>query len=69
MKTRTKLIHEGEYVVAVDVQVDEPAPGWEPSMSLNDAIRLDDTRAALRAGDLKKAAAFGRLLHLTPLTA
>lgn len=69
MKTKTKLIREGEYVVAVPIQMIEPAPGWEPCISLADALKLDDTRAALKAGDLKTAGKFGQLYHLVPLTA
>ncbi len=69
MKTRTTLIHEGDYAVALSVEVVEPAPGWEPCIPLADALKLDETRAALKAGDLQTAAQHGQVYHLVPLTA
>ncbi len=69
MKRRTKLIQEGEFVVAVSVELVEPAPGWGSCLSLHDAEKLDETRAALRAGDLKRAGQHGQLYRLTPLSA
>lgn len=69
MKQRTKLIHEGEFAVEVPVEIIEPAPGWEPCIPLSDALKLDQTRAALRSGDLREAGKYGKVYHLTPLSA
>jgi hypothetical protein len=66
-KTHTKLVHEGEYVAAVDVELIETTSGWSPYLSLDDAYRLDDVRAALRRGDLKTATQLARVFVLTPV--
>ncbi len=66
-KHRTKLIHEGKYVAEVDVELIETDDEWSPYLSLEGAGKLDDVREALRGGDLKKAARYGRVYTLTPL--
>lgn len=66
-RRRTKLVHEGEYVAAVEVEWIESETGWSPYLSLEDAQKLDAVREALKAGDLKKAGQFGRIYHLTPV--
>jgi len=69
MKTRhhTKLIHEGDYVAEVDVELIETDNGWSPYLSLDDAYRLDDVRDALRRGDIKAAASSAKVFTLTPI--
>ena len=64
---RTKLVHEGNYVAEVDVQLLDEPEGWSPHLSLEDAYRLDNVRQALRAGDLKAAAKQARVFSLTPV--
>jgi hypothetical protein len=66
-KRHTKLVHEGQYVAAVDVELIETDEGWSPYLSLEDAHKLDDVRAALRRGDLKSAARLSRVFSLTPV--
>ncbi len=63
----TKLIREGDYVVEVEVQLSDAPEGWGPYLSLADAQRLDEVRAALRRGDLTVAARVGRVFRLTPV--
>ena len=66
-RKRTKLVHEGDYVAEVDVELlDEPG-GWSPYLSLEDAYRLDEVREALRRGDVKAAAIRSRVFSLTPV--
>ena len=69
MKTRqyTKLVHEGEYVAEVDVELIEADTGWSPYLSLDDAFRLDDVREALRRRDIRSASRQARLFTLTPV--
>ena len=67
-KERTKLVHEGNYVAEVDVELLEEPEGWSPYLSLEDAYRLDDVREALRRGDIKTAAKYSRVFSLTPIT-
>ena len=69
MTTRhhTKLVHEGDYVAEVDVELIDSDTGWSPYLSLDDAYRIDDVRDALRRGDLKAAKGLARIFALTPV--
>jgi len=69
MTTRhhTKLVHEGDYVAEVDVELIDSDTGWSPCLSLDDAYKLDDVRDALRRGDVKAASRLARVFTLTPV--
>ena len=69
MSTRryTKLVHEGDYVAEVDVDLLYSEEGWSPYLSLDDAYKLDDVREALRQGDMKSAARLARVYTFTPV--
>jgi len=62
-----KLVHEGQYVAEVEVELIDADEGWSPYLSLQDAYKLDDVRAALRRGDLESAMRLSRVYSLTPL--
>jgi len=70
MKTRkhTKLIHEGNYVAQIDVELIYSDVGWSPYLSIEDAYKLDDIRDALRHGDIEAAAGMARIFTLTPVS-
>jgi hypothetical protein len=65
----TKLIHEGDYVAKVDVELIDTDEGWSPYLLLDDAKKLDDVRDALRRGDLKTATRLARVYILKPVAA
>jgi len=69
MSTRhyTKMVHEGEFVAEVDVELIYTDEGWSPYLSLEDASMLDDVREALRHGDVRSAAKLARVYTLTPV--
>lgn len=69
MNTRhcNKLVHEGEFVAEVPVELILSDEGWSPYLSMEDAYKLDDVRAALRSGDVKAASKLGRVYTLTPI--
>ncbi len=69
MTTRhtTKLVHEGDYVAEVDVELTDSDTGWSPYLSLEDVYRLDDVREALRCGDIKRANNLARVFELKPV--
>jgi hypothetical protein len=71
MTTRksTKLVHEGQYVAEVDVELIISDEGWSPFLSLDDAYKLDDVRQALRDGELRTASKLGRVFKLVPVPA
>jgi hypothetical protein len=69
MKKRhhVKLVHEGNYVAEVDIQLIETGEGWSPYLSLEDAGKLDDVREALRREDVKSASKVAKVYRLTPV--
>ena len=69
MKRRKKIryVHEGRYVAEVEVELLEDDTGWPPYLSVADACKLDDVRDAIRQGDLKAAAKYGRIYELRPV--
>ena len=69
MTTRhsTKLVHEGQYIAEVDVDLIQTDADWSPYLSLDDAYKLDDVREALRRGDIKAANRLARVFRLTPV--
>jgi hypothetical protein len=66
-RQKIKYVHEGQYVAEVSVELVEPEAGWSPTISLEDAYKLDDVKEALKAGDLKAAAQYGRVYELRPV--
>ena len=67
-RVKTKYIHEGKYVAAVEVSLIEDETQWSPYLSIEDAYKLDDVRDALRQGDLEAAARYGRIYEMRPVT-
>jgi hypothetical protein len=67
MTTRkhTKLVHEGNYVAEVDIEIIDTNDGWSPYVSLDDALKLDDVREALRKADIASASRNSRVYELS----
>lgn len=61
---RSKFVKEGHYVAEVEVAPVEDDTGWSPYLTVEDAMKLDDVRAALHRGDLAAAAKIGRVYEL-----
>jgi len=66
-RQRTKLVHEGQYVAEVDVELIDMNKRCSPYLSLDDAYKLDDICNALQWGDVKSAARLARIFTLTPV--
>ena len=64
-----KLVHEGDYVAEVDVELIYTDDEWSPYLALSDAEKLDNVRIALRRGDLRAATALARVFELVPVAA
>ena len=62
-----KLVHVGQYVAEVEIELIDTDEGWSPYLSLDDALKLDDVRDALRRGDLQTASRLAHVFTLTPL--
>ncbi len=67
-RRQTKLVHEGKYVAEVEVELIDSDISWSPCISLDDAYKLDDVRAALRQGDIKTAGSLARVFTLVPVS-
>jgi hypothetical protein len=67
-RRQTKLVHEGEYLAKVEIELLDSGEGWSPYLSLEDALKLDEVREALRRGDLTTASKVARVFRLTPVT-
>ncbi len=65
----SKLVHEGDYVAEVEVELIYTDEGWSPYLSLDDAQKLDEVRESLRRGELEVAARLARIFKLTPIAA
>ena len=63
----TKLVHVGEYVAEVPLELIYTDDDWSPYLSLEDATRLDDVREALQRKDFKTAQKLARVYALSPL--
>jgi hypothetical protein len=64
-----KLIHEGKYAAEVEIELHYSDDSWSPTMSANDARKLETVMLALRRGDIAEAAKYGRVFELTPVAA
>jgi phosphotransferase system IIA component len=71
MKTRkqTKLVHEGDYLAEVDVELIESDDPWAPYLSPEEVRKLDNIRLSLRRGEVATVAKIARVFKLTPVTA
>ena len=67
--THTKYIVEGKYLAEVKVTFHEDAKGWSPYLSLDDALKLDTIREALKKNDLKTAQKSAVIYTLSPVAA
>jgi hypothetical protein len=59
-----KLIHVGNYVAEVSVELIYDDNAWSPSLSHKDALKLDRVRDALESGDLKSASKDAKVFEL-----
>ena len=69
IRKHTKLIHEGKYVAEVEVQLINTDKGWSPYISIDDAMKLDAVREALREEDLDRAKKLAKIYLLSPVAA
>jgi hypothetical protein len=60
----TELIHEGKYAAEVVVELSYSDESWSPTMSIDDARKLERVRLALRCGDIAEAAKDGQVFEL-----
>jgi hypothetical protein len=68
-RNAVELIHEGRYAAEEGIELAYGDESWSPTMSLEDARKLETVRLALQRGDLAEAAKHGRVFELTPVAA
>lgn len=68
-KRQLKLVHVGEYVAEVEVELIYTDEGWSPYLSLSDALKLDEIRELLHQGEIELAARLARVFKLIPVAA
>lgn len=68
-RTSTQLIHEGDYVAEVTIELVEDEAGWSPHVPEEDVFKLDRVRLALRRGDIAAAAREAKVYASTPVSA
>jgi hypothetical protein len=68
-KKSIELIHEGGYAAEVEIELHYTDESWSPTMSMDDARKLETVRLALQRGDLAGAAKYSRVFELTPVAA
>jgi hypothetical protein len=68
-RSSTELIREGNYAAEVVIELLYSDESWSPTMSLDDAKKLETVRLALKRGDIAEAAKYGRVFELTPVAA
>ena len=69
IRKTTEIIHEGKYAAEVPIELLYSEDSWSPTMSLEDARKLETVRLALQRGDIAEAAKHGRVFELTPVAA
>lgn len=65
----TKFIRVDEYAAEVSVELIYTGDEWSPTLSLEDAGKLDDVREALQRKDFVMAQKLSRVYALSPLAA
>lgn len=68
-RTRLEFIHEDKYAAEVAIELHYSDDSWSPTMSLDDARKLEAVQLALQRGDIAEAAKYGRVFELTPVAA
>ena len=64
-RKHTKLVHEGKYVAEVDIEIIDSNEGWSPYLSVEDALKLDEVRDALRKGEIQRAERYARVYEIS----
>lgn len=67
MSRINKLIRDEDLVAEVAVELGDADEPWGPTISLDDAKKIDEVREAMRQRDYEKVRAVGRLYRLVPI--
>ena len=62
-----ELIHEGRFAAEIEIELHYSDESWSPTMSMQDATKLEAVRLPLQDGDVAKASTYGQVFELLPL--
>jgi len=69
-RTHTKMIHEGKYIAEVKVTlINTTDDDWAPYLSLDDALKIDAIREALKSDNVVEAKKYARIYLLSEIAA
>jgi len=63
----TKFIRYGDYIAEAKVELIYSDQSWSPYLSLEDALKLDEIREALRQGNIEIASKMAPIYKLDPV--
>lgn len=63
-KIKTKLVHEGQYIAEVPIEVEDVDQPWAPWVTGEEVQKLDDVRLALRRNDIETAGKYGKIYRV-----
>jgi hypothetical protein len=69
MRKTAELIHEGKYAAEIGIELLYSDDSWSPTMSLEDARKLETVQIALQRDDIEEAAKHGYVVEPTPVLA
>ncbi|MBS3647447.1 hypothetical protein KEU06_02260 [Pseudaminobacter sp. 19-2017] len=64
----TRFVHAGKYAAEVEIDTIPDDGAWGPYFSMDDALKLDRVRSALKRGDIAAASRDARVFELMPLS-
>ena len=62
-----KFIVEGKYVAEVEIEIIDTDEGWSPYITLDDALKLDKIKEALKHQDIDTAKKLAKVFILSPI--
>jgi len=64
-----RLMREGDLLAKIEITLHDAPEAWEPYLSVEDALKLDFVRKALKEGDLKSAMDLAKVYRLVAVEA
>lgn len=62
-----KIIKEGTFLAEIDIHLIDTDSDWSPCISIEDVVKIDEVRDALRKGELSIASKYAKIYSLQPL--
>jgi len=69
VRKQKKYIIENNYVAEVEVELIDNEDGWSPYLGVEDALKLDKIRKALKQNDIQSIRDIAKIYTLSPLAA